>query len=94
MQLQPARIADKQDPGEPDEIVHVEAYVLDVEMSMRNEVVYKLTPDTIDALTALTGFMRVHTALMPKKAHLTGVERSCIANSRTTSSFSPPMYPH
>ncbi|KAL8369531.1 hypothetical protein RB595_000048 [Gaeumannomyces hyphopodioides] len=33
-------------------MVHVEAYIVHVDMFLRNEVAYKLTPDTIDALIA------------------------------------------
>ncbi|KXJ94232.1 hypothetical protein Micbo1qcDRAFT_42600 [Microdochium bolleyi] len=32
------------------ELVHVEAYIVHVDMVLRNEVAYKLTPDTIEAL--------------------------------------------
>lgn len=32
------------------QLVHVEAYIVHVDMVLRNEVAYKLTPDTIDAL--------------------------------------------
>jgi len=32
------------------QLVHVEAYIVYVDMVLRNEVVYKLTPDTIESL--------------------------------------------
>lgn len=32
------------------QIIHVEAYIVHVDMVLRNEVAYKLTPDTIDTL--------------------------------------------
>jgi hypothetical protein len=32
------------------QIIHVEAYIVHVDMVLRNEVAYKLTPDTIDSL--------------------------------------------
>lgn len=32
------------------QIIHVEAYIVHVDMVLRNEVAYKLTPDTIEAL--------------------------------------------
>jgi hypothetical protein len=33
------------------QLVHLEAYIVHVDMVLRNEVAYKLTPDTIEALT-------------------------------------------
>ncbi len=33
------------------QLIHVEAYIVHVDMVLRSEVAYKLTPDTIEALT-------------------------------------------
>ncbi|OAA33088.1 hypothetical protein AAL_00553 [Moelleriella libera RCEF 2490] len=50
------RVCEAEMPAEPSEqlfchqLIHIEAYIVHVDMVLRNEVAYKLTIDTIDAL--------------------------------------------